>query len=123
MRKNLALVLALVMILSLVPMTAFAATTNSIDRVPTVGEDFEFDFSNAPVLTLEEKVGGEFASDFTFRLNLTNAEFLEEDDIEFNFKDKHEGCFIRRLELTKRTDSSYNITLFLVQQLIKLAFT
>ena len=49
MRKNIALLLVLVMILSLVPMTAFAASTNSASRVPTVKKDVDNLFSDHSV--------------------------------------------------------------------------
>ncbi|MEN1762284.1 copper amine oxidase N-terminal domain-containing protein [Anoxynatronum sibiricum] len=97
MRKNIALVLALVMILSLIPMSAFAASTNRMVSVPMVRKDQTFapvassvyapaatalltGDQTAPLLGIEEK-----RSDFTsvgnpdevaFRLRLNeNAEW------------------------------------------------
>ena len=57
-RKSLAFVLALVMILTLIPASAFAATSNSVDKVPTVAAD-----EIIPTATLSLKVGpGDFTT-------------------------------------------------------------
>ncbi len=79
--KKLALLLVLAMV-----MTMFvgigsvgAASTNSIDRVPTVADDYTFTLADAPQLRIEEKNIGEFdVAPFSFRLNLTNAEWTDE---------------------------------------------
>ncbi len=76
MRKRIALVVALIMILSLVPLTAFAASTNTVDRVPTVSDDYTFT-TDAPLLLIEPRAGTEFDGE-VFRLNLTNAEFTDD---------------------------------------------
>lgn len=57
MKRKLSLLLALVMILSLVPMSAFATTTNNVTRVVTVGKDDNLAnlTSNYPVLRIENK--------------------------------------------------------------------
>lgn len=70
-RKSLAFLLALVMILTLVPAGAFAATSNSVDKVPTVAQDGDF------TTTLSFKVGpGNFSSATqAIKLSLENAEW------------------------------------------------
>lgn len=75
MKRKLALLLALVMILSLVPMSAFAASSNRVDRVMTVSDDHKFVAANAPRLIIAEDKDA-FTTE-TFRLNLTNAKWLD----------------------------------------------
>ena len=79
MKRKLSLLLALVMILSLVPMSAFAASTNTVDKTPKVADDHKFtDPTTAPQLRIEEKNNDEFGgSAQTFRLALENAEWLD----------------------------------------------
>lgn len=76
MKRKLALLLALVMILSLVPMSAFAASSNRVDRVVTVDDGDKFDVvATAPKLIIAED-----KDDFTtevFQLRLINGEWLE----------------------------------------------
>lgn len=71
-RKSLAFVLALVMILTLIPASAFAATSNSVDKVPTVAAD-----EIIPTATLSLKVGpGDFTTTAqSIKLTLQNAEW------------------------------------------------
>lgn len=80
MKRKLALLLAVVMVLSMIPMMSFAASDNTVDRVPTVADDASFTEGNAPKIRIQEKNVNEFGTgDFQFRLNLTNAEW--EDDM------------------------------------------
>ena len=76
MRKKLALLLAAIMVIGMVPMTAFAATTNRMSKVVTGAEDDVLSVANAPVLRIYEK-DLEQASGTTvaFELDLTNAEW------------------------------------------------
>ena len=55
MKKKLALLLAAVMVVSAVPMTAFAATTNRMSKVVTCNDDTTIKQENAPVLSIYEK--------------------------------------------------------------------
>lgn len=111
MRKNIALMLALVMVLSLVPMTAFARSDNSINYVPTVADDHVFSTADAPMLIIEDDGAG--APDFvygeeqTFRLNLTNAEFAGF-IAQYDGKTDESGDF--DLTVTRRTDTSVTVT-------------
>ena len=81
MKRKLSLLLALVMILSLVPMSAFATTENRVTRVPQVSDSHKFDnATTAPSLKIEEKSANEFGTtEQVFRLRLTNAEWLAKD--------------------------------------------
>jgi len=78
MKRKIALLLALVMVLSMVPMMSFAASDNSVNRVPSVAKDAELKGPNAPKLRIEEKRVGEFGEE-VFRLTLNGAEWLEEE--------------------------------------------
>lgn len=75
MKRKLSLVLAFVMILSLVPMSAFAASDNSVDRVAKVKDDHLFDVNDAPVLKIENDKG-DWAKEETITLVLENADWL-----------------------------------------------
>lgn len=79
MKRKIALLLALVMVLSMVPMMSFAASDNSINRVPQVAKDAELNGSNAPKLRIEEKRVGEFGTEI-FRLTLEGAEWAKTKD-------------------------------------------
>ena len=74
-RKLFAIIVMTAMILTLLPMTAFAATDNSIDRVPSVAPDHTFTAGTAPILRIAEKNEGDMTTTQTFRLSLTNAEW------------------------------------------------
>jgi hypothetical protein len=66
------------MILTLLPMTAFAASTNSVDKVPQVSVDTELKGAAAPKLHIAQKdCTFDTTSGETFRLSLTNAEWLK----------------------------------------------
>ena len=76
MRKKLALLLAAIMVVSAVPMTAFAATTNRVSKVVTGTDDTELTVANAPVLRMYEKDLETASGDpIAFELDLTNAEW------------------------------------------------
>ncbi|NLX90526.1 MAG: copper amine oxidase N-terminal domain-containing protein [Firmicutes bacterium] len=78
-RKLFAILVVTMMVLSLLPMTAFAASTNTIDKVPQVASDYEFE-QDPPVLSIKEKDTNFSPSGETFRLSLTNAEWLMDDN-------------------------------------------
>ena len=86
MKKKVALLLAGVMTVGMVPMSAFASTTNRMSNVVT-GEEDTVISSNAPVLKMYEKDLNDIADikDKTdsatrqaFQLDLTNAEWTDE---------------------------------------------
>ena len=56
MKKKLALLLAAVMAVGMVPMTAFAATTNRITNVVTGNDDTTITSTSAPVLKCMKKI-------------------------------------------------------------------
>ena len=59
---------------------AFAASVNSVDKVPQVNVGHEFiDVGTAPQLRIKEKNSGDFTSGESFRLVLSNAEWLEDE--------------------------------------------
>jgi len=65
------------MMMTLLPMTAFAASDNTVNRVPQVAKDEIFDDADtAPFLRIKEKNTGDFTSGDYFELSLTNAEWL-----------------------------------------------
>ncbi|RKD22011.1 Copper amine oxidase N-terminal domain-containing protein [Caminicella sporogenes DSM 14501] len=100
MKRFLSLVVALTMVLA--PMSAFAATSNSINKVPKVADDHKFKLAEAPILRIEEDNDNEFDGlDSTkldddkqvFRLTLENAEW-NEDEFESNFSKNSEGYYV-----------------------------
>ena len=58
---------------------AFAASVNSVDKVPQVNVGYEFNSGTAPQLRIMEKNSGDFTSGDCFRLALSNAEWLEDE--------------------------------------------
>jgi len=74
-RKLFAILVVSMMILTMLPMSAFAASTNAVDKVPQVASDHVFTAATAPVLRIVEKNAGEFGTE-TFRLTLENAEWI-----------------------------------------------
>ena len=71
-KKGLALILALAMIITLMPTMAFAATTNSVVRTYTVATD-----SDMPVVAIDLRVNDStgISGETKFRINLENAEW------------------------------------------------
>lgn len=88
MKKKLALLLSAVMVMGTLPMSAFAVTTNQINKVVTGTEDTKYSKSEAPTLTIKEK-NLEEEKEATFKLTLSNAEWngLTAEDIEVYDKD------------------------------------
>lgn len=84
-KKKLAMMLALTMLLTsfIVPMTSFAASTNTVDKVPSVTDDYDgWTAGTAPKLRIEEKNNDEFGDGtHVFRLQLTNAEWETQADL------------------------------------------
>ncbi|MCI1958734.1 MAG: copper amine oxidase N-terminal domain-containing protein [Clostridia bacterium] len=80
MRKKLALLLAAIMVIGMVPMTAFATTTNRISKVVSGDTDTDLNTeTKAPVLKMYEKdLKGTSGQSIAFELNLANAEWLDE---------------------------------------------
>ena len=87
MRSWLAVLAISALLFSLAPMTAFAASDNSMDRVVQIKPDHVFTLTTvapyvptAPVLRIVEKTQNEFQDGEHFRLILTNAEWNISDD-------------------------------------------
>lgn len=77
MKKKLALLLAAVMVVGMVPMTAFAASTNRISKVVTGAEDDDLTSKSAPTLSIYDDDINDLTSgaSVAFELDLTNAEW------------------------------------------------
>ncbi len=76
MKKKVALLLAGVMTVGMIPMSAFASTTNRMSRVVTGDDDTTIKLENAPVLRMYEKDLNDLTtSTQAFQLDLTNAEW------------------------------------------------
>ena len=76
MKKRICLIIASILILAMLIPTSFAATDNSIDRIPHVGDNYEFNESSFVRLRIQENTAGDFSSGpQTFRLLLNNAEW------------------------------------------------
>lgn len=81
MKKKVALLLAGVMTVGMIPMSAFASTTNRMSNVVTGEEDdYLSDKSNMPVLRMYEKDLNDVATKQAFQLDLTNAEWSDKLD-------------------------------------------
>lgn len=84
MKKKLALLLSAIMVLGTLPMTAFAATNNSVSRIVTAQTDTVYKVKPvdaqqlSPVLTFAEREVNKFGvstSDVTFKATLENADW------------------------------------------------
>ena len=77
MKKKLALLLSAAMVVSMIPATAFAVTTNTISRVVNGTVDTVLgDNTTAPVLALEDRSLEDLkGEDIAFKLTLDNAEW------------------------------------------------
>ena len=60
--KLFAVLVISMMILTMLPLTAFAASSNSVDKVVQVSSDHSFTATSAPTLRIEEKNLNEFLS-------------------------------------------------------------
>ncbi len=74
MRKKLAALLAAAMIASVMPMSAFADSTNRVDKVITIAKDATIGVNVAPELEIEMK--DTLTTGLSFYLNLTGAEWV-----------------------------------------------
>lgn len=82
MKKKIALLLSALMVVGMIPATAFAVTTNTVSKVVTGGEDDVYTHLStvtAPVFKMAEKsLNDEFtagATSVTFKATLANADF------------------------------------------------
>ncbi|HCT64010.1 MAG TPA: hypothetical protein DIC60_01850 [Lachnospiraceae bacterium] len=76
MKKKISLLLAAIMVVGMIPATAFAVTTNTVSKIVTGGVDDNFTADTAPVFKIAEKnLEDETASTVTFKATLSNAEF------------------------------------------------
>ncbi|QXM06747.1 copper amine oxidase N-terminal domain-containing protein [Crassaminicella indica] len=80
MKRKISLLLVLALMLSLVPMSAFAASDNTVNKVPKVSDSTVFDNTNAPELRIEEKNAGEFTDGMTFTLKVNNGDWTSNMD-------------------------------------------
>ncbi len=117
MKKKLALLLAAVMVVGMVPMTAFAASTNRISKVVTGAEDDDLKSGSAPTLTIYDDDIENLTSgaSVAFELDLTNAEWnyygdaVDENgkvDENGDAKDGNEATFIEGLQNVEVTKLS-----------------
>ena len=105
MKKKLALLLAGLMVVAMVPMNAFAASEARVTRVIALGEDEESD--GAVSLVIKDNKGDisrELAAGrgFTFEVELTNAEW--QDDIDSKHPTNEDGAERTGVTLEKVTD-------------------
>ncbi|MCT4607150.1 MAG: copper amine oxidase N-terminal domain-containing protein [Marinisporobacter sp.] len=82
MKRKISLLLVLALMLTLVPMSAFAASANDVNKVPKVDDEHKFTLKDAPKLRLEEKTDGDIKAGDKFRLTLSGAgaEWLYSED-------------------------------------------
>jgi copper amine oxidase-like protein len=78
MKKKLSLLLVLALVISLVPMSVFAATDNGVNKVVKAKKDAKLT-TGAPELRIEND-DNHMEADETIILELTNAEWLANDD-------------------------------------------
>lgn len=79
MRKKLAALLAVAMIASVMPMTAFAASKNRVNKTVTVEKDSVIKKGYEPILSI--KMDDELTTRQSFYLNLDGAEWLGTEDL------------------------------------------
>jgi hypothetical protein len=79
MRKKLALLLVLALIVSMVPMSVFAASKNTVSKVVKVKDDAYLNDDDVPYVKIKND-SNDFANDEIFRLKLETAEWLENGD-------------------------------------------
>ncbi len=82
-KKSLAFVLAVAMMLTMIPASVFAATTNDVAKVPTVAAEGEFE----SVMSLELKGNVDIDEPQRIRLSLENAEWDVNDNDATNVED------------------------------------
>lgn len=80
MKKKLALLLSALMVVTAIPATAFAVTTNTVSYIANGTVDTVLSNTKAPVLKMEDKslediAGDDDKNDFAFKLTLDNAEW------------------------------------------------
>ncbi|QZY55491.1 stalk domain-containing protein [Crassaminicella profunda] len=75
MKKRISLLLVLAMVLTLVPMSAFAASSNGVVAVQKVSDTKVFKKSDAPELRIEEENANEFKDGRSFTLTVSNADW------------------------------------------------
>ena len=80
MKKKLALLLSALMVVTAIPATAFAVTTNTVSYIANGTVDTVLINTKAPVLKMEDKslediAGDDDKNDFAFKLTLDNAEW------------------------------------------------
>ncbi|WZL73578.1 copper amine oxidase N-terminal domain-containing protein [Clostridiaceae bacterium 35-E11] len=76
MKRKISWLLVLALVVSLVPMSVFAASSNSMTKVVKAADDAKFtDADSAPVLKIENDEN-DFGAKETFKLTLENAEWL-----------------------------------------------
>ena len=78
MKKKLALLLSAAMVVSMIPATAFAVTTNTISRIASGQEDDVLTDDEAPIFKMEDRSLEDItvAEDITFQATLKNANGL-----------------------------------------------
>ena len=96
MKKKIAIMLAAVMTISSLPITAFASTTNTVSKVPTIESDKEFESS--VILDDFKGIISSSGDKQTIKLTLTNAEYR---------KAQFEGTDKRDLTLDDLKDVKY----------------
>ncbi|QZY55490.1 copper amine oxidase N-terminal domain-containing protein [Crassaminicella profunda] len=75
MKRKISLLLVLALMLTLVPMSAFAASSNGVVAVPKVSDSKVFTNSDAPELRIEEENVNEFKDGSSFTLTVSNGDW------------------------------------------------
>lgn len=105
MKKKVALLLAGVMTVGMIPMSAFASTTNRMSNVVTGEEDdYLSEKTNMPVLRMYEKDLNDTATKQAFQLDLTNAEWSDKLDTDAKLAGIVEG--MTNVKVTKLSAKS-----------------
>ncbi|MGI6307704.1 MAG: copper amine oxidase N-terminal domain-containing protein [Dethiobacteria bacterium] len=78
--KKLITIFCVAFLILFIAVPAFAASVNSVNRVPQVSKDDSFkDKDKAPFLRIKEKDAGDFSNGDYFELALANAEWLKDE--------------------------------------------
>lgn len=119
MKRKIALFMVLAMLISLVPMNVFAASSNSVLAAPTVTKDTVLGVSGQTTPTLRFEEGGTAqwqAGTQTFELVLTNGEFqsaMDKNNIALKLAGVTTATLDGRVTLTKNTDTYATVAVYI----------
>jgi len=122
MRKKLALLLVLALIVSMVPMSVFAASKNEVSKVVKVKDDHDLNDTDVPYVKIKNDAN-DFSTTERFRLKLETADWL--DDGDEVTKNVYENNTALVTETTEKGQKKYTINdfeEFMAAQIVKYSY-